>query len=62
MITGRGGMGSHKHGVSGTVGQNRRALQALSREVNRKMAAVKKKPKAPMYGSVQELMKREKKR
>lgn len=61
MAKGRGGLGSHKHGVSGTVGQNRRALQALAREVNRKAAEAKKKPKEPLYSSVRELLEKNRK-
>ncbi len=62
MVKGRGGMGSHKHGVSGTAGPNRRALEAHARELNRRREEVKKTPKEPMYGSVRELVEKEKKR
>lgn len=35
MPTGRGGMGSHKHGVSGTPGRNSRYKAAQQREVQK---------------------------
>lgn len=50
----RGGIGSHKHGVSGTSGPNRRDLQALGRLMN-KLNKKRKKPNV-LYNSVQELM------
>ena len=55
MNSGRGGMGSHKHGVSGTNGQNRRGLQSLAREVNSQFTR-KKKSIEPMFKSIQDLM------
>ncbi len=54
MQKGQGGMGLHKHGVSGTGGQNRRGLQSLAREINR--MTKKKKPSEKMSSSVRELM------
>lgn len=59
MQQGRSGMGSHKHGVSGTSGLNRRELQKLAREVNRATEVKKRqseKRKGPPLRSVQELM------
>jgi hypothetical protein len=61
MQQGRGGMGSHKHGVSGVAGQNRRGLHALGRFINRLKDGLKKKPKEPMYDSMQDLMRKGKK-
>lgn len=58
---GRGGMGSHKHGVSGTAGPNRRALQALGRLVNR-MHEETKRPKQRMFDDVRDLFARKGKR
>lgn len=51
---GRGGMGSHKHAISGTLGMPPGLKQQLARDVNSKK---KKKPKQKMYGSVDEQMK-----
>ena len=51
---GRGGMGSHKHAISGTPGMPPGLKQRLAREANSKK---KKKAKTKMYSSVDELMK-----
>jgi hypothetical protein len=58
MAQGKSGMGMHKHGISGTVGPNRRRLQLRAMEANR-LAAEKKEPKAPTYNSIAECLKNE---
>lgn len=60
MQKSRGGMGSHKHAVSGTAGPNRRELQARARFVN-KLNEKPKKAKTPMFDTVGELMASKKK-
>lgn len=51
---GRGGMGSHKHGVSGQSGLPPGLKQRLAREDNERRK--KKKREQPMYASLQALM------
>jgi hypothetical protein len=59
MQTGRGGMGMVKHRTSGTPGPNRRMLQALARFVNRMDAWRRRRVRARMYATVEELMRKE---
>ncbi len=56
--SGRGGMGMHKHAISGTPGQNRRGLQALGRFINRLLESSKRRPKEPMFSSISELFRK----
>lgn len=56
--SGRGGMGMHKHGVSGRVPKNKSVAMARSREVNRELAerAARKRAHRPeMVGHVADL-------
>lgn len=58
MQTGRGGMGSHKHGVSGRVTHNKTNAMARAREVNRELESKgrrNKMKKNRMVNSVLEL-------
>lgn len=60
MKSGRGGMGSHKHGVSGRVPHNKSNAMARSREVNREkeiVESIKKKRRPKMWDSVMEVFK-----
>jgi len=53
---GRGGTGSHKHGVSGHSGHPSGFKQQLAREANREEEEKKKrKPKNHMFSSVSEV-------
>ena len=61
MHSARGGMGSHKHGVSGTPGPNRRMLQSLGRFVSRLWPRRRRRVPLP-FKSVCELMDAEAKR
>jgi hypothetical protein len=54
MQTGRGGMGSHKHGISGHAGPSPRAKYMRALEDNRFRESIKK-PRAKLkYNSVSE--------
>lgn len=55
MQKGRGGMGLHKHGVSGVVPKNRRALRQLGYAKNRE---VKKQPPPADMKPIDELFKK----
>ncbi len=57
MQVGKKGMGSHKHGVSGTSGRSPRFKFMQKLEANR--AEPKKKPKLA-YGSIADALKNEK--
>ncbi len=52
---GRGGMGSHKHGVSGRAGPSRTVKWATAEFFN-KEAARRKVRKQKMYGSVRDAL------
>ena len=52
---GRGGMGSHKHGVSGRAGPPRAVKWATAQFFNEE-AARRKARKQKMYGSVREVL------
>lgn len=54
MQQGRGGMGSHKHGVSGHAGLPPGLKQCLAREDNERREKTSHRPR--MYESVLELM------
>jgi len=61
MPVGRGGMGSHKHGVSGHNGPSPRQKQNLSRDANREMELEREQKRKrenanPKFGSMQELL------
>ncbi len=61
MHQGRGGMGSHKHGVSGRGGLPPGLKQRLAREQNQRSkerAQTRKRRKQRMYETVRELMTR----
>lgn len=56
--SGRGGIGSRKHGVSGKVGHNA-DVQWMLRDINREKdarAAAKQRHKSKMFSSIKELM------
>lgn len=58
--TGRRGMGSHKHGVSGRAPHNKTNALARSREFNaelKKKAELKQRHKGKMFGSVKDVFK-----
>ncbi|GIX46660.1 MAG: hypothetical protein KatS3mg131_0871 [Candidatus Tectimicrobiota bacterium] len=58
MHHGRKGIGSHKHGVSGTPGHNRDMVQ-LARELNREAQAwrrLRERQRGPVFDSVRALM------
>ena len=58
MHRGRGGIGAHKHGVSGKPGHNRDMMQ-MARELQRqaeRLQELKRVHKGPVFDSVQELM------
>ena len=62
MHKGKSDLGMRKHRISGTIGPNRRALQLRAAEQNKlDEAKRKKKPKAPLYSSIAECMKKESK-
>jgi hypothetical protein len=44
MITGRGGMGSHKHGISGYAPRSPRYKFTQALEANKALAARKRRP------------------
>jgi hypothetical protein len=54
MQQGRGGMGSHKHSVSGEPGLPPGLKQSLAREENKRREKISHRQR--MYGSVPELM------
>ncbi len=59
MHQGRGGMGSHKHGVSGRGGPSPGLKQRLAREQNRRLKEreeVRKRRRSQFYDTVRELM------
>ena len=56
--SGRGGMGMHKHGVSGRSRTNKTNAMHRAMEVNRELkrkAELKKKHKLPMHENVNEV-------
>lgn len=56
---GRGGMGSHKHGVSGHCGPNGRTTKATARMLNREQeqrAKLKAAHRQEFTGSVRDLL------
>jgi len=54
MQQGRGGMGSHKHGISGHSGPSPRTKLMTCLENNRWLQSRKRRPKPIMFGSVAE--------
>ena len=61
MHQGRGGMGSHKHGVSGRGGSPPGLKQRLAREQNQRSkerAQMRKRRRQRMYETIRELMTR----
>lgn len=57
MQSGRGGMGSHKHGTSGRAGPAPGAKQDRAREANRLAEEERRKrPRPRMHGSVREAL------
>ncbi len=59
MHQGRGGMGSHKHGVSGRGGSPPGLKQRLAREQNQRQdeqQETRKRRRQGMYNSIRELM------
>lgn len=58
MHTGRGGIGSHKHGISGTPGHNR-AMHQIARELNKQAEQRRRQRQRqhePLFDSVAALM------
>ena len=61
MRQGRGGLGSHKHGVSGRGGAPPGMKQRLAREQNQRskeQAQTRKRRRQRMYETIRELMTR----
>jgi hypothetical protein len=61
MHQGRGGMGSHKHGISGRGGSPPGLKQRLAREQiqrSKERAETRKRHRQPMYNTIRELMAR----
>lgn len=57
MQTGKRGLGSHKHGISGHAGPTPGAKMQRAREANQLAEAERaKKPSRPVFGSVAEAM------
>jgi hypothetical protein len=58
MQQGRGGMGSHKHGVSGHAGQSPRfrLLRRLAAERGEFGGAPARRPQRPIFTSVRDLL------
>lgn len=64
MAKGKGGMGTSKHRKSGVVPKGRHCLRMVGMEVNKeedKKKIIKEKKRNTTYGSIQELMKKERK-
>lgn len=59
MITGRGGMGNHKHGVSGHATRTPGYKMQRTREANRLAEeTAAKKPKPKMFSSLSEALRK----
>ena len=60
MQQGRGGMGNHKHAISGHSGPNPKAKFMRALDANRMTEAEKqRKPKNPVYQTIGELLAKE---
>ena len=61
MQQGRGGMGSHKHGISGRSGRSSGMKQSMARDANREAERTKRRKRPLQFNTVREAVKNWKK-